>query len=254
MTGELTGQDSINNDSVTTEQPGAPSLPSGAWAEMPIAVIDFETTGLDAANDRVVEMGIAVFERGELVESKSWLVNPEMPVPDAASAVHGITNEMLANAAKFADVLEEALPMLVGRVPAAYNAPFDRRFLRAEFARLGLDAPDGAHALNDELAWIDPLVWVRETQKYEKGKKLTDAARRLGIDMGNAHRADADATAAGRVMLELAKRHRIPTDYQELLARQTALSGQQQADFAAWKARQDQGARQWVGFDAKAKL
>lgn len=232
---------------------GPEAVPSNApsihypWAEMPLVVIDFETTGLSAENDRVVEMGLAVFDRGELVESKNWLVNPEMPVPEAASAVHGIRDAMVADAPTFAAAFDEALPMLVGKLPAAYNAPFDRAFLRAEFARLGREVPEGVHALSDDLAWIDPLVWVREIQKYDKGKKLTDAARRLRIDLTNAHRAESDAIAAGRVMLELAKRgrisERVPTGYADLLARQTQLSEQQAADFAAWKARKNAEAK-----------
>jgi DNA polymerase III subunit epsilon len=234
----------MTNEPTIQSQPAESARPQGEWATMPLVVIDFETTGLSAENDRVVEMGVAVFNDGELVESKNWLVNPEMPVPEAASAVHGITDAMLADAPTFVVVLDEALPMLTGRLPMAYNAPFDRAFLRAEFARLGREVPEGVHALDESTAWIDPLVWVREIQKYDKGKKLTDAARRLRIDLTNAHRAESDAVAAGRVMLELAKRNRIseriPTDYRELLTQQTALSGRQESDFAAWKARQAQ--------------
>lgn len=211
------------------------------WSTQRFVVIDFETTGIDPTSDRVVEMGIAVFEHGELVVAKSWLINPGMPVPPEVSAVHGITDEMLARAPAFAEVIAEALPLLDGAAPMAYNAPFDRAFLLAEWTRLERPAPAGIPALDPAQAWIDPLVWVRELQKYEKGKKLADAARRLRIELTNAHRAASDAEAAGRVMLALATRgaigNRVPAHYDTLLERQAQLSEQQTADFAAWKAR-----------------
>ena len=55
--------------------------PAAIWAEERLCVIDFETTGLTPEIDRVIEVGIACFERGELVTLKNWLVNPGIPVP-----------------------------------------------------------------------------------------------------------------------------------------------------------------------------
>jgi DNA polymerase-3 subunit epsilon len=78
-------------------------------------------------------------------------------------------------------------------------------------------------------------VWVRELQKYEKGKKLTDVAARLGIPLDNAHRADADAEAAGRVLLALAPQ--MPSTYGELVRLQAQYAVRQEADFQAWRAR-----------------
>lgn len=205
------------------------------WSERRFVVIDFETTGIDAANDRVVEMGVAVFEQGELVVAQGWLVNPGIPVPEEASKVHGITNEMLADAPPFVQAIVAAMPLLVGAVPCAYNAPFDKEFLLAEVARTGLPAIEGVPALDPSHPWIDPLIWVRELQKYEKGKKLTDAARRLRIELTSAHRASADAEAAGRVLMAYASR--MPSTHEEILDMQTRLGKEHDEQYRAWRER-----------------
>ena len=69
-----------------------------AWAELPIALIDVETTGTDASVDRVVEVGIAIARGGEIVERRNWLVNPGRPIPKEASDVHKITDDDVKDA------------------------------------------------------------------------------------------------------------------------------------------------------------
>lgn len=65
----------------------------------PICFFDLETTGTDVVNDRIVEIAILkVYPNGNK-ESKTWLVNPQMPIPPSATAVHGITDEKVANEA-----------------------------------------------------------------------------------------------------------------------------------------------------------
>ena len=63
----------------------------------PICFFDLETTGINVAKDRIVEIAVLkVFPNGNK-ESKTWLVNPEMPIPKEVIAVHGITDEKVAN-------------------------------------------------------------------------------------------------------------------------------------------------------------
>ena len=67
----------------------------------PICFFDLETTGVNVATDRIVEIAILkVFPNGNK-ESHTWRVNPEMPIPEASSAIHGITDEMVANEPTF---------------------------------------------------------------------------------------------------------------------------------------------------------
>ena len=206
------------------------------WATQSFCVIDFETTGLDAEKERVVEMGVVIFEGGIVTSRRQWLINPEMPIPAESQAVHGISDDDVKDAPKFRDLAAELSALLEGHLPVAYNADFDRKFLHAEFTRTGR-APGFAQppALRPDVVWIDPLVWVRELQKYEKGKKLTDAAARLGIALDNAHRADADAEAAGRVLLALAPQ--MPGTYGELVRLQGLYAARQETELQAWRSR-----------------
>ncbi|MEZ4254876.1 MAG: 3'-5' exonuclease [Polyangiales bacterium] len=206
------------------------------WIGAELAIIDFETTGLSAENDRVLEMGIVCIDGGQVSARHNFLINPTIPVPEEARKVHGIGDEELAQAPKFDELFTEIVGLLAGRIPVAYNAAFDKKFLLAEFARIP-DALDEVPppALRSEVEWIDPLVWVRELQKYEKGKKLTDVCARMGIPLEQAHRASGDAEATGKVLLALAKD--LPATYGELIRIQTQYAAKQESEFQAWKSR-----------------
>ena len=69
--------------------------PDTAWAKVALAVIDFETTGLNPEHDRVLEMGIVRFNEGRFVERHNYLINPQMSVPEESRAVHGISDDDL---------------------------------------------------------------------------------------------------------------------------------------------------------------
>lgn len=194
-----------------------------SWAELPIALIDVETTGMDSSNDRVVEIGIVIARGGEIVDRKNWLVNPGRPIPKEASDVHKITDDDVKDAPPFAAVAREIAAALAGCVPAAYNASFDRAFLGSETARAGVtDALPPA--LRRNVDWVDPLVWARELQQGERSRALGEVAARLGITLENAHRASDDAEAALRVMLALGRDVRVPRTYAALVQEQRRLA------------------------------
>ena len=208
------------------------------WSEQPIAFLDTETTGIDpATGDRIVELGIVVGVRGEIVERLNWLINPERPIPDGARAVHGISDDDVKDAPVFSTIALAISEAMTGKIPAAYNAPFDKGFVAAELGRSGLAADLLPPCMRAECVWLDPLVWARELQKYEKGKKLTDVAGRLGIKLDNAHRASDDAEAALRVMYALARDPRVPQTYGALIQEQRRLARAQEDDFRAWRTR-----------------
>ena len=206
-----------------------------SWTDIPLAVIDFETTGTDPETDRVIEIGIACFDQGSLTAREGLLVNPKIPIPDDARAVHGITDEELAGAPTFADVWPNVLQLLEQRLPVAYNATFDREFLKREIARAGFDVDpqSAAPALQPDVVWIDPLVWAREILKELKSRKLGEVAQHYGIALERAHRAAGDAEATGRVLFALAPH--MPRIYGELVRLQQRYAAFQNAELAAWK-------------------
>jgi DNA polymerase-3 subunit epsilon len=202
------------------------------WAEIDVALLDVETTGRDASVDRVVEVGIVVGRRGEVVARYNWLINPGIPIPAEVTAIHHITNEMVADKPRFEAIAPEIANALKGCVPAAYNALFDRAFMMSEFSRAksaGVAEYTDVPALTREVEWLDPLVWARDLQDNEKSRSLVDVAARLGVKLENAHRAEDDAEAALRVLYALGRDARIPRAYGAMVQEQRRLS-QKQAD------------------------
>jgi DNA polymerase-3 subunit epsilon len=210
--------------------------PGTVWVSSSWVVLDFETTGLDPEVDRVIEIGLAMFEGGELVSSRNWLVNPGIPIGEESREITGITDEMVADAPPFGAVWSEVRQLLEGRIPVAYNHEFDSKFLWAECRRIGVP-PRGREvppACCDDSVWIDPLVWAREIQKEDKGHKLGDVCGRLGVALDTAHRAAHDAEAAGRVLLALAAS--MPERYGDLLRVQQRYAATQDVEIG-WRRR-----------------
>lgn len=208
------------------------------WNDVEIALLDVETTGRDAGIDRVIELGIVVGCGGVVVERKNWLINPGVPIPKEASEVHGIKDDDVKDAPTFGAVAKDIAQALRGRVPAAYNANFDKTFLLSEFARLGQAAVTAERpppALRRDIEWIDPLVWARELQSDERSRALGDVAARLGVELDTAHRASADAEAALRVLWALGSDARVPRAYGALVQEQRRLAFAQADERRMWR-------------------
>ncbi|WP_148716584.1 exonuclease domain-containing protein [Chitinolyticbacter meiyuanensis] len=103
----------------------------------PLVFVDLETTGANATHDRITEIGIVQLDAGG---ARAWssLVNPGIPIPSFIQSLTGINDEMVAGAPSFAELAEEVLLKLEGRVFVAHNARFDYGFLKNEFRRVGL--------------------------------------------------------------------------------------------------------------------
>jgi len=110
-----------------------------------LVFVDLETTGGNSAYDRITEVGLVRVQDGELVEEWSSLVNPERPIPAYIEAYTGISNQMVADAPRFADIAALVRDKLRGAVFVAHSARFDYSFLRSEFGRL--DMPFSAKVL-----------------------------------------------------------------------------------------------------------
>jgi DNA polymerase-3 subunit epsilon len=188
-----------------------------------LVAIDTETTGRDPALDRVVEIACVTWEAGQVVRRRTWLVNPERPIPKEAFEVHGISDDDVKDKPTFREIADELLKELEGAVPVAYNAEYDRKVLHAELARLQTAFERQPPATRRNVDWIDPLVWARELHKLEKGRSLGEVSQRLGIEIPQAHRAEHDAEAALRVMIAFFPDTRVPRTYGAFLQEQRRL-------------------------------
>ncbi len=184
-------------------------IPDDPIIEIPYVAIDTETTGLNpAGGDRIVEIAALRFHRGNVLDSYTTLINPEIPVPYGAYRVHGISDDMLREAPSFGDIFSE-LVSFIGEDPTVYhNALFDLTFLRNE-ARI------------NRLEWIrniviDTLLIARKLTGG-KGNRLGSLAEQFGIGMPG-HRAMSDAHATGKILLELAFREGQHMSLSELIA------------------------------------
>lgn len=157
-------------------------------ADVPVAVLDFETTGMWAGVDRVVEVAVVRVEPGrgpELV--LDTLVNPNRRV--GCTFVHGITDRDVVDAPRFEQVAGRLLRAVAGCVVAAYNAAFDVRFLEAELDRVGV-----RHSFPHLC-----LMYLRPMLGLGKHCRLSAACHAHGIPLGRAHAAAPDADAAARL-------------------------------------------------------
>ncbi len=151
--------------------------------DRPVAVVDVETTGLSPRyGDRIVEIGLLRVEGGREVTFESF-VNPRRPISAGATAVHGITLEMVATAPRFGELADQVWPLLEGAVLIGHNAPFDWIFLNAERRYLGLPPLENP--------MIDTLTLARRHFAFPRNS-LGTIARELGLAVSVQHRALAD--------------------------------------------------------------
>ena len=162
-------------------------------------IFDTETTGLDNQADRIIEIGaVELDNRFPTGRSFHVFINPEgREVHPEALAVHGISNEMLADKPRFAEIVEDWFAFVGDARLIAHNAGFDVGFFNAEFARLGFPPIDAARV-------IDSLALAR--RRHHMGPNSLDAlCQRYAIDNSRRtkHGALLDSELLAEVYIEL---------------------------------------------------
>lgn len=176
---------------------------------VPIAIFDVETTGTMPI-DRVVQIAILRIGPDGAFEAFRSLVNPRMAIPAEATAVHGITDAMVAAAPSFAVLVRTITGLLEGCVLVAYNGRFDVGMVTGEYDRLQLPSPIQGAAL------IDPFrIFVKK-----EPRDLASAVQRYtGGTHEDAHDAMADVEATLAVLMGQATRYEdIPHELEALAA------------------------------------
>ena len=159
----------------------------------PICFFDLETTGINIAKDRIVEISILkIFPNGNK-ESKTWLVNPEVEIPPEVIAVHGISNEKVANEPTFKELSKEIYAMIKDSDLGGFNSDrFDIPLLAEEMLRADVDF-DMKNMMSIDV----------QTIFHKMEKRTLGAAYKFycNKDLEGAHSAEADTMATYEVLL-----------------------------------------------------
>lgn len=159
----------------------------------PIVFFDLETTGVNIATDRIVEISILkVFPNGNK-ESKTWLVNPEVEIPQGAADVHGITNEKVVTEPTFKELAGKVSEMIAGCDLAGFNSNrFDIPLLAEELMRAGIDFDMQERKAID----VQVIFHKKEQRTLSAGYQFY-----CGKELEGAHGAEADTNATYEILL-----------------------------------------------------
>jgi len=176
-----------------TPPPPEPVTADTPLDRLPALVLDSETTGLDAAEARIVALGAVRLHGGRVYPGVNLdrLVRPEVPIPAAATAVHGITDAMVADAPRFPEAFADVRAMAEGLVIVGHNIGFDLAVLGNECGRHGL-------------AWevppcLDTLLLAGALLPEREDLRLESLAVAFGVEVEGRHTALGDCLVAARV-------------------------------------------------------
>ena len=153
------------------------------------AIVDVETTGLSARNEKITEIAILLHDGKQVTEEFHSLVNPEKKIPWRITQITGINNKMVESAPRFYELAKKIIELTEGRTLVGHNVSFDYNFLRAEFREFEYEFERKT------------LCTVKNSRRLLKGLpsySLGKLTKTLGLPHSMQHRAlgDAKATAA----------------------------------------------------------
>jgi DNA polymerase-3 subunit epsilon len=158
----------------------------------PIIVFDLETTGINIASDRIVEISYLKVELNGSETTKTMRLNPEMPIPEKVTAIHGITDEDVKDAPTFNEVAKSIARDFEGCDLAGYNSvKFDIPLLAEEFLRSDVDIDLKRRKFVD----VQVIFMKMEPRTLTAAYKFF-----ANKELGNAHSAEADTLATYEVL------------------------------------------------------
>ncbi len=162
---------------------------------MDFIAFDLETTGFIPGIDRIIEIGAVRFKNDSVQAVYSTLVDPEMSIPQASSAVNGITDDMVVGKPKIETLLDSFAEFCEDSIMVAHNASFDVPFLSAEIQKHETTAPTGLV--------LDTLGLAKKVYPGLANYKLGTLVQHLKIPVTNFHRAEEDATYCGLLFYKM---------------------------------------------------
>ncbi|MCJ8275826.1 MAG: 3'-5' exonuclease [Bdellovibrionales bacterium] len=165
---------------------------------MQFIAFDLETTGTVAGVDQIVEIGAVKYDQGQPIATYSTLVDPKRSMPAGATAVNGITDDMLVGKPLIEDLLDSFTEFCEDLPLVAHNAPFDAQFLKADIVKHEIPGPRGVI--------LDTLPIARKVFPGLANYKLGTLVQHLNIPAGQFHRAEEDASYCGNLFIEIVKK------------------------------------------------
>ncbi|MFI7101007.1 exonuclease domain-containing protein [Streptomyces sp. NPDC050161] len=214
-----------------------------SWHQDVLVSFDLETTGTDVERDRIVTAALIRLEGdGRAAAQQTWLLDPGVPVPDEAAAIHGMSTAYVQeHGAPPATAIEEITESLADALRAGIplvvmNARYDLSLLDRECRRHGL------RTLTERLGHtpapvIDPLILDKHVDRFRKGKRALQAlCGHYGVPLNAAHEAGADAAAAAGVARRIGEKYPAVAgpSPRALHSLQETAAAEQAADFQAY--------------------
>jgi len=195
-----------------------------------ILVVDTETTGIDPKQARIVEIGGVLYDPKVGRKALQRYINPGCPIPPEATAVHRITDDIVADSPAFAEVAEGiAERFRSADVILGYNLlDYDLPLIEAEFARAGMPI------VIDRSKVIDLIIFARWHMRSMRSRKLGDVCAHYEIDLTNAHSAKADALATHDLLYHMLDDGFLPSDVQKAVEVQAKAVELIKAESEAW--------------------
>lgn len=157
-------------------------------------VFDIESTGLYKETCRITEIGAVKIVDGEIVDRFSTFINPECKIPRNITELTSISDSMVADAPKFAEIIDEFKTFCRGSVMVAHNANFDMGFMKAEAERAGSTF---------DMPYLDTVVLARCMYKDLPNYKLDTLCKHLNVILMHHHRAVDDAEATAQAFVKM---------------------------------------------------
>ena len=172
-------------------------LPSTLLKDTEFSVLDVETTGLSARNNRVIEIGIVKLKNLKITDKYTTLIKPGCNIPYFITQFTGISNSDVEYSPSFYDTAEEIEEFIGNSIISGHNLSFDEGFLRYEFIRNGFEPLSNLNVCTLKLS--------RKIFPSLKSKSLASVSQHLKIVNKDSHRALSDAEATAKILIKLIK-------------------------------------------------
>ncbi|MEU5905363.1 exonuclease domain-containing protein [Micromonospora sp. NPDC047467] len=193
------------HDACAPVQTAPPVRNHRGWHDMPVVGFDIEGTDPEPQDTRIVTAAL-VYADGT---ARTWLIDPGVPIPAGATAIHGITDEMVRDAGAspreaLAELGIEIAKLIADSTPlVAFCAHYDVTALHTELARHGLPAVEWERAII-----VDPSILHAEVEpRWTNRRQLGDLCGFYEVELATAHDAVSDAKAAAGMAVSIAARH-----------------------------------------------